>query len=253
VGLDALDLLTAVLLASGAGHQVVVSLGAAVPGLTQVQVGLTALSPPQIAFGPVGTTVTSAQVQLTLGVGVTVAGLAAVTVPVVVSTGQGRATLSAIACGGSTTPSAIDVDVTTAAATLGIGTLDSTGTVQPAPLVSVAGVSIEAQAQATVASAGGSLAFAPPYDWAHAQELAYPVAPAGQALGAGLHLTTVPATALNPVVTAAIALVGTTLTTVVEPALDALVPDLLVPLGIRLGVADVAALGGACPGPELVR
>ncbi len=94
-----------------------VSLGLA--GLTTTNVTASVIQAPQVAYGPVGTSATTSQVQVALTMTVDVPLVATVTIPLTVTAASGRATIAQITCPGTTPP---EFSVNTQALTLNLGT-----------------------------------------------------------------------------------------------------------------------------------
>lgn len=134
IGVNALNLLTsAVEFGHGPSAINVSYVNLGIPDLSNVSVTASIIQPAQMAFGPVGTKATDAQVALTVSAYVSVAGLAAVTVPLKVTLAQGTATITAIPC--NPTPPTFSIVTNTASLYLG----SAPGT-QPGPVdVSVSG------------------------------------------------------------------------------------------------------------------
>jgi uncharacterized membrane protein len=88
-------------------------------GLTTTNVSASVIQPPQMAYGPVGTSATTSQVQVALTMTVDVPLVATVTIPLTVTAASGTATIAQITCPGSTPP---EFSVDTQALTLNLGT-----------------------------------------------------------------------------------------------------------------------------------
>ncbi len=105
IGVNALGLLTsAVEIAHGSSGINIPSIDLNVPGISNVSANVSIVQPPQMAYGPVGTSATTAQVNLTLTISTSLLGLANVDVPLTVMLAKGTAKITKIACGANYPP-----------------------------------------------------------------------------------------------------------------------------------------------------
>lgn len=204
------------------------NIGAAVPGLADVSASVRLIQPPALAYGPVGTSASTSQVNLTLNVTLNPTGLSlvTVTVPLVIQAAQGTATIKTISCNGAP-PS---FTVTTQTLALNVGT-------QAAPLtasVRVLGLGVPlltAYGPISVGSNGSqTLTGNPP------PAAPYPESIPGQSLTLGGGQTG--SLTVDPLDLAEIALLGgstaileTTLNQVISTVADPLLDDLGVDVG----------------------
>jgi uncharacterized membrane protein len=282
--LNILQLLTAsaMVLDKQSGHAISIpTTTVSVPGIASITASATVIEPPQIAFGPVGTSASTAQVRLSLNpvinistsssttpcnltlsnllglvgcllyllgmpVGVTLNG----SLPLDITAAGATGTLSAINCG---TPG-ITVDTTTQAVSLNAAAnLNLNVTLAGSPLLSAARVSIAAGAKTTPGLF--STPFSHPTEFG--PSAAKSVGTSALGLNGLLNVTNanvaiLNTSLLNGVTSGLIAgLVTPVLNTLLTRLDTALVVPLTKTLGVKLGGADVAALGYACNGLRL--
>lgn len=100
--LDVLGLVTAVAMIARGDNAVSLDGGVLLPGLLSVPVEVTVIEPPQVAFGPEGTTARTAQIKVelapTVSLGAGPIRIAEAAVPVLVNVAEGAALISTIDC-----------------------------------------------------------------------------------------------------------------------------------------------------------
>lgn len=269
---NVLDLLSAAAVVAGGGRQVALDLGAALPGLLAVRATLAIGEPPQASFwttvGGQGSTVRTAQTRLRVEIEIGgPSGLlgSRIHLPLHVEVASAQARLSEIACpGGRVSAARVTIATRPGIATAAIGTTSSAGfadfsrpaSVSTATLLAVPLVSVRGRALVDVASpAETPLVFEAADIESHAVKststtgivgsltssllgnLRLEVNVAGLGLGLPSNLTGTVATLLEAA----------------APAADAVIGNVLLALGIRLGEADVRVGGVSCGRPVLVQ
>jgi uncharacterized membrane protein len=267
-GLSVVDLLQAAAMSAALGHTVDLDLAGTL-GLAAGPTSALILAAPQLAIGGVGTTARSAevlvQVDATLLAPLAIDDLepATVQLPFTVQSAPGTATVAAIGCSGTPEAASVDVSVTTAAAMvrlarptgpLGSGTFSTatlatlrTPPAPPDPAVDV--LRIDADTSVAGVTTTSPLTFAPAYAWQPTEAVSVSGA-------AGAVIDLVPAQldlvelGASPVPPASVA--ATLLDTLVNPALEDVVPPLLQAFGVPLGSADVSVPLATCHTAALV-
>lgn len=218
----------------------------AVPGLLSLTVDLGIVEPPQVRIGPLGSTVSTAQVRLRIAADVVqIPGVGTVHLPLLIEAGAAEATLLGVQClAGS--PTGADMRVDTASARMMVGTMPNGALVSAAdaaptaaPLVSLLGIPVVLGAT-TVSLAGTSERVhvdAGEFGSRLRVHGATSSSTAGSLLVAGLPVTSLVLGVLAPVI---------------ESLLADLVTPLLDGLGVQLAYADVAVHDPTCPTPRLV-
>lgn len=226
------------------------NIGAAVPGLISATGSVQLIQAPAVAYGPVGTSASTSQVNLTLNVTLDPTGLSSVTVtvPLVIQAAQGTATIRTISCNGMPPT----FTVTTQTLALNIGT-------QAAPLsadVNLLGVEVPlltAYGPISVGSDGSqTLSGNPP------PAAPYPENIPGQSLTLGSGQ--VGSLTVDPLDAGEIALLGgstaileTTLNQVISTVADPLLDDLGVDVGTGVvGNPPFPGTNGVACAPGLV-
>jgi tight adherence protein G len=188
-----------------------------VAGIANVTLSAQVVSPPTIAFGPVGTSATNGQISVTISTNL--AGLVAVQLGIGAATGT--ATLSSVTCSAIGPGSGASASVHTS---LGDVTL------------SVAGLPVSLGVTAVPPTA---MAFSAPFTWAHSQHVG------GTSLGL--------ATAVGGGVAGLGAIVNAAVGPLLAPLENTVMSPILRSLGLSLAGADVAALDPVCLPPILGR
>lgn len=250
--------------ANGSNFIDIPSVNITVPGVLGTEVKLQVIQPPQFYFGPVGGSVSTAQISLTvvtnLNLNLTVAGLVGAVatgkLPVQVTGAGAKGTLKSAQCGASSSMT-VTVDPT---AFSGSATTDANGIVVSATLPLLGNVPlVRVPVTDAVPSVDG-----PPVDktWSYPSQFPPPLGTTTtQHAGSqpiGLQsLTNI--TTGNPVLLGALPVpVGTVtsaLTSALSPLLgnvdNTILTPLLTALGIDVGSADVTALSMQCGNPAL--
>jgi uncharacterized membrane protein len=255
--LDVLQLLTAsaFVIEKASGHALSIpTTTVSIPGIASITASATVIEAPKIYFGPVGgPQVTTAPVRLTvnpvLNLSLGVPGVLSVTVngalPLDVTAAGATATLAAINCA---TPS-ITVASTTQAVNLNAGVALNLGVkVLFLPPANLARLSIAAGAKTTPGSY--STTFISPTEFGPSN--AKSVGSSALGLNGLLNITSANVTALGGVDLSAVAgLVVPAVNTLLGSLDNALIVPLTKVLGVKLGGADIAALGMTCNGLRL--
>ena len=253
--------------ANGSSFIDISNVGITVPSVASTEVKLQVIQPPQFYFGPVGGSVSTAQISLTvtptLNLGLSVLGLVGVTVtnslPVQVTGAGAMGTLTAINCGASPGMT-VTIDPTAFAG--------SATTVTPLHIaLSIAGlpVAVDVSATSVVPSTDGAAVaktwsypsqFPPPLGTETTQHAgSQPIGLSslthitlGTATVSGLGAALLTTSLLNSL----LASVLTNLATVLGNVDSTVLTPLLTALGIDVGSADVTALTMTCGTPGLV-
>jgi uncharacterized membrane protein len=283
--LDVLQLITAsaFVMEKNSGHALSIpTTTVSIPGIASITASATVIEPAKIAFGPVGTSVSTAQVRLSVNpvinistsnqntpcnltlsnllglvgcvlylagmpVGVTLNGA----LPIDITAAGATGTLSAITCGG--TPG-ITVASTTQAVNLNTAaSLNLNVTLAGTPFLNAARVNIGAGAKTTPGSYSTSFSSPSEFGPSHAKSVG------SSALGFNglLNVTNANVSVLNASLASGVAsgLIAGLTVPVLNSLLTSLDNALIVPLtkvlGVKLGGADIAALGMTCNGLRL--
>lgn len=259
IGVNAGTLLREMLVVADGERQIALNLGASVPGVAattlQVAIGARPTHSPWLRLSQDGDlTISTAQQRIMLGSKVGVPGLAQVHLPVVVELAAAEARLADVSCGGNERAVALEVRPspgTVAIADVAPGSLDDMDTpltLQPARIAALPGIEITAMTPIGLAAEESwqrvtfdeaAIARRTPQTVASntpvqgiAQSLAGMVLQ-GRVLGIRADLSVIGK------------LVGSTLAGV-GPALDALLEQVLMLLGLKIGVADATVNGIRC-------
>lgn len=255
--LNFLQLLTAsaYILERDSGHAISIpTTGISIPGLASVTASATIIEPPRFYFGPAGgPEIETAQIRLSvnpvLNMALGVPGVLTVAVngalPLDITAAGARASLSAINCA---TPG-ITVASTTEAVTLNTAVSLNLGVkVLFLPTANLARLSIAAGAKTVPTNA--STSFVSPTEFG--PSAAKSVGSAALGLNGLLNITSANLTALGVVDLSAVAgLVVPAVNTLLGSLDSALIVPLTKTLGVKLGGADIAALGVNCNGLRL--
>lgn len=280
-GLNAFDLVAFVSQIVGANKPITIPTGGTdlnltIPGVGSITGWFAIIQPPQFAFGPVGTSVHTAQVQLNLTVtllgsilpssvlnSLTAVGIS---LPISATVASGTATLTAIGCASS--PATMTVTGQPQVIQASIGTAAAPATILNARLLALlGGIAFQITGYSSVQSTGTAQAVTftrsdtqqvPPVIKTVTSNSAF-----ASTLFSSLVTTAVPnlqrtpGGLLNLVISSTKTALGTALTNTVAPvldgALDPLLASLLDTLGIRIGYIDIAATGIRCGVPLLVQ
>jgi uncharacterized membrane protein len=259
IGVNAGTLLGEMLMVADGERQIALNLGASVPGVAattvQVAVGARPSNSPWLRLSEDGdVTISTAQQRIMLDSKVGVPGLAQVHLPVVVGLAAAEARLEDVSCAGGQRTVALEVRPspgTVAIAAVAPGSLDDMDTpltLQPARIVALPGIEITAMTPIGLAAEESwqrvsfdeaAIARRTPQTVASktpvqgiAQSLSG-MTLQGRVLGIRADLSVIGK------------LVGSTLAGV-GPALDALLDQVLMLLGLKIGVADVTVNGVRC-------
>ena len=256
--LNLLQLLTAsaFVLEKSSGHALSIpTAGISIPGLTSVTASATVIEPPKFYFGPVGgPTIETAQVRLTvtpvinlsLGVPLVLAVTVNGALPLDITAAGATASLSAINCA---TPS-ITVASTTQAVNLNTSVSLNVGVTAVFVPIGLASLNLTAGAKTTPTNF--STTFVSPGEFGPSN--AKSVGSSALGLNGVLNITNANLSVLNGALN--LVAVGNLLVPAVNTLLGSLDSALIVPLtktlGVKLGGADIAALGYTCNGLRLV-
>jgi uncharacterized membrane protein len=212
--INAFSLAQGELLLARQGSAVSGTFASGIVGIANVSLSAQVVSPPTIAFGPVGTSATNGQISVTIAT--SLAGL--VSVQLGVGAATGTATLSSVTCSGIGPGSGANATVHTSLAgvTLSVANLPVSLGVTAVPPTTVT--------------------FTPPFTWTHSQHVG----------GTTLGLAAAIGGALTPLVNAAVA-------PLLAPLENSVVSPILRSLGLSMAGADVAALDPVCLPPVLGR
>jgi hypothetical protein len=208
--LNVLELARGALMLGRTGSALSGSISSGVFGIGNVSLSVRVVHPPTIAFGPIGTSASTGQVEVTIGT--TLAGL----VPIQLSIGAatGTATLAGVTCPANGAPTGASVTASTQLAGLSL---------------TVAGTPVSLGVTAVPPT---TLAFTSPFTWAHRQRVG----------GTSLGLAAAIGGALGPLGPFVAAIVNPLL----APLENLVVTPILNALGVSVAGADVAALAPTC-------
>lgn len=276
-GLNLYGLLSSVGQIAGAGKQITIPTRQSLsPGLlgdpASVSATTVIIQPMQTAmfgFGPVGTTVTTAQVTIGITMAATapqlIAPLASINyyLPLVIQIAGGTATLTNISCQPGTPT--MTITGTTTAAMIAIGQIGPTGTLQPAILAQSV-IAYQPVATVTGFSAVVSGSGATPQTVTFTQAETKQTPPVVKTISSNASLVSSAASSIgNLTMTVSgllnllppITLVQTNLVNALLPVadtqLDAIINQVLNGLGLRVGYMDIVGNGIRCGVPVLVR
>jgi uncharacterized membrane protein len=208
--------------------------GLSLPNVTDAKLTTTLIQPPQYAFGPVGTTATTAQLTTTLTLKLSVGILPVVTISLPIAGAEGTATLQAITCGNDQATS-VQIGVVTNAITEGSSSPNE-------PLVTVLGVLPIGLPLAIGGVSGASLTFTPPPAFGPTDT---------QTVGSTSPTISIGVTELSGLGVLLSGLISP-ITTVISDLTGGLLTQVLQALGVSAGNATVAATGALCDAPVLV-
>ncbi|MBN9055014.1 MAG: hypothetical protein J0H80_14850 [Rhizobiales bacterium] len=273
MSVNALQMVTAAAALANGRNQVVLDTGITLPGLAGVTVSLaigeTPVETPPHRLGAPGSAVRSAQTRLAVEVGID--GLAAlaglrVKLPLYVEVAASEAKLADIRClGGATTNANVSVDAVPGVAELAVGKVDPSvlsdfsdePRVRKARLVDTALLSIDALAHGEVKNLTKTrLTYTPTEIAAKATKsvstrdtLTSAIKSLLGDLDVEVNIKLLNLALNTSLVTKALA---STLTTV-TPAIDELLYNLLLAVGVKIGEADIRVTGVRCQRPALVQ
>jgi uncharacterized membrane protein len=212
--INALSLLQGELLLARSGSAVSGTVKSGISGIADVTLTAQVVSPPTIAFGPVGTSASTGQISVSLRTNL----LALVPIQLGITAATGTATLSSIACSGIGPSSSATASVQTSLSGL---------------TLSVLGLPVSLGLTAVPPT---TKTFSPAFTWAHSQHVGATSLGLSGAIGG----------ALSPLVLGLVnGLLG--------PLENAVLSPILRSLGISVAGADVAVLGPVCLPPTLAR
>lgn len=273
MSINALQMISSAAALANGKNQVALNVGAAVPGLANVTVTLAIGEPPVETpahrLGAPGSAVRSAQTRLAVEVGVD--GLAAlaglkIKLPLYVEVAASEAKLADIRClGGTTTNANVSVDAVPGIAELAIGKVDPSvlsdfsdePRVQKAKIVDSALLSIDAMAHGEVKNLGKTrLTYTPTEIAARTTKsvstrdtLTSAIKSLLGDLDVDVNIKLLNLSLNTSLVTQALASSLTTVT----PAIDELLYNLLLVVGVRVGEADIRVTDVRCQRPALVQ
>ncbi|OJU84156.1 MAG: hypothetical protein BGO06_00715 [Shinella sp. 65-6] len=273
MSVNALQMVTAAAALANGRNQVVLDTGITLPGLAGVTVSLaigeTPVETPPHRLGAPGSAVRSAQTRLAVEVGID--GLAAlaglrVKLPLYVEVAASEAKLADIRClGGATTNANVSVDAVPGVAELAVGKVDPSvlsdfsdePRVRKARLVDTALLSIDALAHGEVKNLTKTLLTYTPTEIAAKatksvstrDTLTSAIKSLLGDLDVEVNIKLLNLALNTSLVTKALA---STLTTV-TPAIDELLYNLLLAVGVKIGDADIRVTGVRCQRPALVQ
>mgnify|MGYP001105122222 CR=1 FL=1 len=273
MSVNALQMVTAAAALANGRNQVVLDTGITLPGLAGVTVSLaigeTPVETPPHRLGAPGSAVRSAQTRLAVEVGID--GLAAlaglrVKLPLYVEVAASEAKLADIRClGGATTNANVSVDAVPGVAELAVGKVDPSvlsdfsdePRVRKARLVDTALLSIDALAHGEVKNLTKTLLTYTPTEIAAKatksvstrDTLTSAIKSLLGDLDVEVNIKLLNLALNTSLVTKALA---STLTTV-TPAIDELLYNLLLAVGVKIGEADIRVTGVRCQRPALVQ
>ncbi len=241
-----------------------------IPGVANVNVGVTVIEPVQgsyYALGPVGTTVHTAQVRLLLTANLLAAASlgaqsAPVSLPIYTEVADGTATLTGISCGSDpSTDTVATVAAQSGVANVYVGSVTPAAmtnfsapvTVSPATIVNLAGIAkVSGSAQVPIQGNTTTLSFTEQQiqsGTAQTVTSTNMVSNLGQALSSKVNLQ---ATVIGlPIPATAVVSTVSTLLQPVFNAADSLIDPTLQTLGIKVGYLDVTVTGARCGVPAL--
>jgi uncharacterized membrane protein len=273
MSINALQMISSAAALANGKNQVALNVGAAIPGLANVTVTLAIGEPPVETpahrLGAPGSAVRSAQTRLAVEVGID--GLAAlaglkIKLPLYVEIAASEAKLADIRClGGTTTNANVSVDAVPGIAELAVGKVDPSvlsdfsdePRVQKAKIVDSALLSIDALAHGEVKNLGRTrLTYTPTEIAARTTKtvstrdtLTSAVRTLLGDLDVDVNIKLLNLSLNTSLVTQALASSLTTVT----PAIDELLYNLLLVVGVRVGEADIRVTDVRCQRPALVQ
>lgn len=285
-GMNAFDLLTFVSQIVGANKTITIPTSGTDLNLTILNVGsitgsFSIIQPPQFAFGPVGTSVHTAQVQLNLTITLLnsllpnsiLSSLASLSIslPISVTIASGTATLTGISC--TTSPATMTVTGQPQVIQAAIGSAAAPATILSANLLQLLGSPISFQITGYSSVQSGGTAQSVTFTRTDTQQVPPVVktVTSNSALASTLFSSLVTTLVPTLTVTSSVGLLGTLLTSltniktvlgtvltstvapVLDAAVDPLLASLLDTLGIRVGYIDIAGTGIRCGVPLLVQ
>jgi uncharacterized membrane protein len=215
--LDVLSLARGELFVARRGTSLAGTFSSGVAGIGNVTLTAQVISPPKIAFGPVGTSATTGQ--MSFNVSTSLSTLLPVSVQLGASAANGTATLSSVVCNTIGPSSAATASASTSLTGL---TLTLAGFPVSLGLTAVAPT---------------TLSFTSPFTWAHSQHVGATSLGLATALGGALG-------PLGPIV-------GGVVNPLLTPLENAVVSPILHSLGVSVAGADVALLDPVCLPPVL--